>query len=311
LTWKIDRKNFSEPQFASSSPKERHLVYLGKGAQEINTLTMLVLRPRLSLFTLILFLACFLAVLGNRSGLAQTEDQTPHAKKFTPETDVSFGAYGQLTETRMPTTTYIEPAGVLTMQFSQSTSPSPGVFGTFHQSFKPWLGYNVNFGYTRFSENYSYGETFVSTVTPPVSSLSSFAQGSLRTNMYDLTIAYVFEGPRNKRFSTFGQFGGGGLFFLPPANAVSAPYSTVTAKNQTRPAMVFGVGMNYKLTNHLALRAEYRGFFYKSPDFNLPPYGGGESLPMTRLFTVTSEPAVSLVYRFGGTKIHQTSAKSN
>ena len=274
-----------------------------------------VLRLRTSLFTVMPLIACLLTLFASRAAVAQTpdhnSDKTPPQKTFTQETDLSVGAYGQLTETRMPTTTYVEPDGVLTTQFSQSSSPSPGVFGTFHQSFKPWLGYNVNFGYTRFSENYSYGETFVSTVTPPVSSLSSFAQGSLRTNMYDLTIAYVFEGPRNKRFSTFGQFGGGGLFFLPPANAVSSPYNSLPAKDQTRLAMVFGVGMNYKLTNHLALRAEYRGLFYKSPDFNLPPYGGGQSLPMTRLFTVTSEPAVSLVYRFGGTKIHQTAAKSN
>jgi opacity protein-like surface antigen len=72
--------------------------------------------------------------------------------------------------------------------------------------------------------------------------------------------------------------------------------------------MVFGVGMNYKLTNHLALRAEYRGFFYKSPDFTLPPYGGASSFPMTKLFTVTNAPAVSLVYCFGkGTK-HPTTA---
>ena len=62
--------------------------------------------------------------------------------------------------------------------------------------------------------------------------------------------------------------------------------------------MIFGVGMNYKLTSHLDLRAEYRGLFYKSPDFNLPPYGQG-NFPITRLFTVTSQPAISVVYSFG------------
>jgi hypothetical protein len=63
--------------------------------------------------------------------------------------------------------------------------------------------------------------------------------------------------------------------------------------------------MNYKLTSHLDLRAEYRGLFYKSPDFTLPPYDGF-NFPMSRLFTVTNAPAISLVYRFGGAKKSKT-----
>jgi opacity protein-like surface antigen len=159
-----------------------------------------------------------------------------------------------------------------------------------HQSFKPWLGYNVNLGYTRFSENYSYGSAFVPAKSSTASPSSTFTRGSIGTSMYELTIAETFKGPSNKRFNTFGQFGGGGLFFLPTDN--KSP-----ASQQTRPAMIFGVGMNYKLTNHLDLRAEYRGLFYKSPDFNLPPYDG-YNFPITRLFTVTSQPAISVVYTF-------------
>jgi hypothetical protein len=62
--------------------------------------------------------------------------------------------------------------------------------------------------------------------------------------------------------------------------------------------MVFGVGMSYRLTEHLGLRAEYRGLFYKSPDF--APMRN--EVPVTRLFTVTNEPVVSLSYTFGGRK---------
>jgi len=271
-------------------------------------LTHSVLRPRTSLSTVMPLIACLLALFASRAAVAQTpdgnSDKNPPHKVFTPETDLSVGIYGQLTNTRTPTTVDVQPEGTFTNQVTQGTSDSPGVTATFHQSFKPWLGYNVNFGYSRFSENYSNGDSFVPSKTSTKPAFSNFSQGSIRTNMLDLTIAYLFRGPSNKKFSTFGQFGGGGLFFLPAQSATPAT-------QQTRPAMVFGVGMNYKLTNRLALRAEYRGLFYKSPDFNLPPYGGGESFPMTRLFTVTHSPAISLVYRFGGTKIHQTSTKSN
>lgn len=54
--------------------------------------------------------------------------------------------------------------------------------------------------------------------------------------------------------------------------------------------------MNYKLDKHWAFRAEYRGLFLKNPDFN---NGGGGYVLTSKLLTVTHEPTVSIVYRFG------------
>jgi len=257
-------------------------------------MTLPHLRLRASLPAKLSFAVCLLALFTVQRASAQSPEQPVPKKTFTPGMDVSVGAFGQLTDTRTPTTTTDLTTGVFTTEMTQGPSQSAGVLGTFHESFKPWLGYNVNFGYSQFSENYSAGDSFVPNATTTAPASAHFAQGSIRTNMYELTIASVIEGPRTKRFSTFAQFGGGGLFFLPTAG-------TSGAKDQTRPAMLFGVGMNYKISSHLDMRAEYRGLFYKSPDFNLPPYDGFD-FPMSRLFTVTSEPTISLVYRFGGTK---------
>jgi opacity protein-like surface antigen len=262
-------------------------------------LAFLQSRPHFSSPVVLPIIACIVVLSGIQPGAAQTLDLKYPQKKFVRSIDVSLGVFGQLTGTRVPITTIQDDFGVHTIQTTQGTSPSAGVLGTFHQSFKPWLGYNVNLGYTRFSENYSYGAAFVPAEALTFKPWSSFSQGSIGTNMYELTIAYVFEGPRNKRFSTFGQFGGGGLFFLPTQN--SSP-----ANQQTRPAMIFGVGMNYKLTQHFDVRAEYRGLFYKNPDFAY-----SEGFPMTKLFTVTNSPAVSLVYRFGGGKKTLYSATSH
>jgi opacity protein-like surface antigen len=246
----------------------------------------------------VIITAFAVGLFGVPSAIGQTASQKPSDKKFTGGMDVSLGAFGQLTGTRTPVITNQFSFGVSTAQKTQGTTPSAGVLGTLHQSFRPWLGYNVNLGYTRFSENYSYGSAFLPSKDSTFKPFSSFSQGAIGTNMYELTIAYVVDGPRNKRFSTFGQFGGGGLFFLPTQ-------SNSPASQQTRPAMVFGVGMNYKLTNHLDVRAEYRGLFYKNPDFAY--YVG--NFPITKLFTVTNTPAVSLVYRFGRAKKSANSAK--
>ena len=60
-----------------------------------------------------------------------------------------------------------------------------------------------------------------------------------------------------------------------------------------RPLGVGGVGVDYRLSPKLAFRAEYRAQVYKYAD-----YGFG----VAKLTAVTSEPTVSLVYNFHGTK---------
>jgi opacity protein-like surface antigen len=249
--------------------------------------------PKFITFAVLLLLPCF-----GKLALAQEKPASAADGKFTPSLDVSLGLDAELTGARMPTTTISASNGTGYTQVTQGASPAAGVFGTLHQSFTPWLGYNVNFGYTRFSENYSNGQESVPTSTSTLPTSSSFIRGSVRTNMYDLTIASVIEGPRTRRFNTFVQVGGGGLFFE-PIN------SKIGATQETRPALLFGAGANFKLTRKLSLRAEYRGFLYKSPDFGIqditPGLTATNQFPMTRLFTVTSSPAVSLVYRFGRT----------
>ncbi len=220
-------------------------------------------------------------MIGPQPTLAQVVDSQIAKKKFIPQTDLSVGAFGELTALRMPITATPRFDGVEVMQTTQGTSPSAGLLVTFHQSLKPWLGYNINFGYSRFTENYSLGNTF----------LASFSQLSIGTNMYELSIAPVIQGPKIKHISTFAQAGGSGLWFLPTQTV--SPYN-----EQVRAAMLFGVGFNYKLTDHLGMRAEYRGLFYKNPDF---AYRSGQA-PMSRLFTVTNEPTVSLFYTFGRVK---------
>jgi opacity protein-like surface antigen len=207
--------------------------------------------------------------------------------------DVSLGVFGQLTPSRTPTETITQSAGTSFIQSIQGTSASAGVLGTFHQSFGRWLGYSVNLGYSRFTENYSQGTEFIPnpSYVPHLNPTSSFARGSIGTNMYELTGAYLVQGPRAKHFDTFAQLGGGVLSFLPTQDP--SPYAV-----QFRPTMVFGAGMNYKLSKHWGLRAEYRGLFLKNPDFN--GERGIGSVPTSKLFTVTNEPTISIVYRFGG-----------
>jgi opacity protein-like surface antigen len=78
------------------------------------------------------------------------------------------------------------------------------------------------------------------------------------------------------------------LAFLPTTSTQNDSYVF-------RPTAVAGAGINYKLTPHLSLRAEYRGLYFKGPDFR---YMNG-SIPVTSRYTLSSQPTLGLTYQFG------------
>jgi opacity protein-like surface antigen len=246
------------------------------------------MRSKFRMRSISMIVLMFLAIISVLSPELNAQPAaTKDATNLTPGVDIAGGLSGQMTFARNPVTVITDGNFTTASEKSQSLSPSAGALFTFHQAMKPYLGYNVNFDYTSLKQSYSQGSASINSngSTTPI----SFAAYSFNARMYELTVAYAFNGPRLKLFRTFGQFGGGGLFF--------EPTQATFAKEQTRPAMVFGVGIERDLSTHFSLRAEYRGLFYKGPDYQIdrPAY-----VPQQRLFTVTNEPTISLVYRFRG-----------
>ncbi len=233
----------------------------------------------------------FALVVLSASVIAQIPEQ-PKQVRFSPETDASIGVMGVTTLSRDDASKFVPlptPGSAQYFLKSQSSSSSVGGLFTFHQAFKPYLGYNVNFSYSQFKQDFSVLGGTISRNGPLPPTITGYSDvGSLNTRMYELTASYAFEGPRFKRFRTFGQCGGGALFFQ--------PISAYFAKEETRPAMVFGTGVEYSVSPHLSVRAEYRGLLYESPEYQIASSG---SYPQQRLYTVTNVPAMSLVYRFG------------
>ena len=153
---------------------------------------------------------------------------------------------------------------------TDSPTESVGTLGTFRQSFHPWLGYEVNYSYTRFTERYS---------TIPF---------GVQNNVNEVTGAYLVQGPTLPflGIQPFGAIGFGALIFLP---------TTVGGQKypqQNRIPLLYEVGINYPLiTSHFGLRLQYRGLSYKTPDFNA-------TLLTTGTRRTTSEPSVGAYLRF-------------
>lgn len=192
------------------------------------------------------------------------------------ETYVSVGAMGQLTATRVSQSS--------SNFVTQSLSPSAEVFATFQQSFKPWLGYSANFGYTRTTYRYTaapalFGSVIGSTYIP--------------NNVYETSVSYVARQHLTNRLTAFGEAGGGAISFAAITRSVHSTGGTqfsVERSNTFRPVGIAGFGMDYQLMHGFGLRAEYRGLFSSYPD-----YASGQP----GLTTLNSEPTMSITYAFG------------
>ncbi len=92
-----------------------------------------------------------------------------------------------------------------------------------------------------------------------------------------------FKMPAVKIVSPFVLAGGGTMLFDPRGGSGS--------KEQTRGAFVYGGGFDVPMAKHIALRAQYRGFVYKTPDFEMT------SLKVDK-YTHSAVPSAGLVFTF-------------
>ena len=147
---------------------------------------------------------------------------------------------------------------------------SLGVLATVRQSFHPWLGYEVNYSYTRFTERYS---------TIPF---------GVQNNVHEVSGAYLLQGPTLPilGLQPFGAVGVGALIFL-PTTVGGQKYN-----QQTRVPLLYEVGVNYPiLTSHLGLRFQYRGWFIRRRIST-------RTLMTTNARRQTSEPSVGAYLTF-------------
>ena len=78
---------------------------------------------------------------------------------------------------------------------------------------------------------------------------------------------------------------GVGLLFNQPSG------SQTNTNSQTKPAFIYGAGLDWGLFPHIGLRFQYRGNLYKAPDLT-------RLYTSTNAFTKTSEPMIGAYVRF-------------
>jgi opacity protein-like surface antigen len=156
---------------------------------------------------------------------------------------------------------------------SRTTTDTGGFLVGYRYHINRWIAAEGDYGFDRNTQRY----------------FGSFGQSRVQANVHTVTGDLVVKLPLPvRRVSAYALAGGGGLIFDPTGNSGgSAP----GAGSQGRGTFLYGAGADYALTRHFSLRAEYRGFVYKDPDFGLRALN-------TNSWTHTAQPSAGIVFHF-------------
>jgi len=154
---------------------------------------------------------------------------------------------------------------------THQTTKTGGLLLGYSYQFNKWAGVEGNYGYTR----------NVQTFTAP-------ARGSsLESDFHQVTGAFVAHFPTSvEKVRPYALAGAGALVFDPTDR-----YVVSGAERQTKGAFVYGGGVNFDVTHGFGIRAEYRGYVYKIPDFNV------DSLNIDKV-THLAQPSAGFYFRF-------------
>jgi opacity protein-like surface antigen len=172
----------------------------------------------------------------------------------------------------------VQGTGFLTKDSSgnginQHATDTGGFLLSYRYHFTRWLAADASYGYARNTQR----------------NFTSPGPLSVQANVHQATGALVITVPRRIfKFNPYVLAGAGALVFDPTGNAAGF---VPGAQSQARAAFVYGGGVDYDLAKHFSLRAEYRGFVYERPDFDLATLHSGAT-------THTAQPSAGIVFRF-------------
>jgi opacity protein-like surface antigen len=110
------------------------------------------------------------------------------------------------------------------------------------------------------------------------------------TRNQEISAAYV-RTFNFRKFNPFLEVGGGELIFLPIVNSGT---TVLGAKQQSSISALYGAGIAYEISPSFDIRAEYRGFVTKVPNFGNP---GGYNFNTNKFYNIFN-PAIGIAYHF-------------
>lgn len=203
------------------------------------------------------------------SASSQKVTATRSKHRHTSDTDLTLSMGGTFIGTRGTTTN-----GVTN---SEGATNAVSAIGSFHQQFRPFVGYRVTASYTR--PQFRYFRTTGTT--------TSGDQGIIGRT-YELAGTYVVRGPHRGNINTYVEAGAGVMALLPPFSDPGNDYNI-------SPAGIVGVSAEVPVSKHFGIHAAYRAQVFKGPDFHADP----TIHPLANSnILISQEPSVGITYRF-------------
>ncbi len=136
----------------------------------------------------------------------------------------------------------------------------------------------------------NYGITYQNTFHYIVGNTNNY---KVLTRTQEISAAYV-RSFTFRKFNPFVEGGPAALIFLPIRNSGT---TSIDVKQQTAIAGMYGAGFAYEISPSFDIRAEYRGFVTKVPNFGLGSGSSTADLSTNRWFNI-NVPTVGVAYHF-------------
>jgi outer membrane immunogenic protein len=155
-----------------------------------------------------------------------------------------------------------------------NTTNTLGFLASYRFMLTPRSAVELNYSFAQFSEKY----------------VTSFAPNvRIHTRSQEMSGAYVYN-MNFKNFNPFVEAGPGAIIFTPIIDAGTNQKDT---RQNTNIGALFGGGVAYEISPSFDIRAAYRGFLVKTPDFSLPG-----NILRTNRYEVISMPVIGIAYHF-------------
>lgn len=169
----------------------------------------------------------------------------------------------------------------------QTPANAPGGMIEFRYIEKPLVGFELTYGYNKGNQ------TIAPAATGCGYSCSNPAQA-----MTASTSLVGLDWILSKKIGNLRPFFAGGLgFFIDEPTAPRIATSSTTTvpgygvNDTVRLAWLYGGGVDFSVTQHFGVRAQYRLLTYRTPNLSV-------LFPAQGVYTTTSEPAGGIFYRF-------------
>ncbi len=149
---------------------------------------------------------------------------------------------------------------------NQTATNSAGVLFSYRYFFTDHQGVELNYGFSRFNQDFASLNTTAPTFTP----------FGVTANTNEATASYVYRFGVHHRLTPFISAGTGALVFVPNSFANGSTFAT--------PDFVYGAGADLALSRKVTLRLGYRGHVFEAPDFGVAALNTGSVAHMAEPF---------------------------